>query len=108
MHVCKLIKQYQPNVLFIMETHVPFDKTKVFQNGLGYTPNVVPEVKGFFQEVFGPLSVETKDFMYTIKVISSYSIFVRIEKGEKKWLSTGVYGSPIPIRRTKYSLVDVR
>lgn len=98
-HIIDVIRKYKPTFLVIMETHVKFDRTKVFWERVKYNQVAITEARGYTGGLWVLMQVG-QSYTTIVLDIGSYSCIFSIERGGKKWVCTDVYGSPIPAQRS--------
>lgn len=92
-HIKDLIRTYHPNIFFIMETHVLFDKVKSFWQRAGYRPIHIVEAQGHSGGLWALVQVGL-NLNISVWEFSNHSISLEVSSGNQKWLCSGIYASP--------------
>lgn len=92
-HVKELIRKHNPSLMFLMETHIQFNKVKNFWQRVGYHPVHVVEAQGHSGGIWAlakmGLNLDISVWEYT-----NQSISLEIKSGTQKWICTSIYASP--------------
>ena len=96
-HIKELVRRFSPSFFFLMETHVAFDRVKLFWTKLGYEAVKIIEAQGHS----GGIWILSSKQSICCNVLSCFNqaIIVEFSRGRSKWLCTVVYASPIPSQR---------
>lgn len=92
-HIRKLIRKHRPDLMFIMETHIQFEKVKNFWQKVGYSPIHVVEAQGHSGGLWALVQVGL-NINVSVWEFSNQSITLEVSSGTRKWLCTAVYASP--------------
>lgn len=69
-HMKELLRKHNPEVCFILETHVPFNRLQNFWVKLGYTPVGIEEAQG---HAGGIWALAINDVVSDISVVCSHA-----------------------------------
>lgn len=97
-HVKEMVKKHNPEICFILETHVQFCRLQNFWLKLGYSQVGIEEAHG---HAGGIWALARNDVRNSLSVLYSHpqAITVRVTSGSLHWVCSGVYASPIPVNR---------
>lgn len=92
-HIKELIRKHSPDLFFIMQTHIQFERVKNFWKKMGYQPIHVVEAQGQAGGLWALVQVGL-NLNITVWEFSDHSITLEVNLGSFKWLCTAVYASP--------------
>lgn len=92
-HIKDLIRKHKPDIIFIMETHIPFDRVKTFWQRAGYHPIHIVEAQGHSGGLWALVQVGL-NLSISVWEFSNHSITLEVNSGNQKWLCSGIYASP--------------
>ena len=98
-HMRDLIKRFHPNVVIVIETHTQFTNVRNFWNNLGYTVEGLVEAQGFLGGIW--MLTSGGSFSCTLVDCFHQCVTVEVGCGDKKWVSSAIYASPIPTIRSQ-------
>lgn len=94
------MRKHKPTLIFLIETHVQFEKVKVFWQRKGYFPIHIVEARGHSGGLWA-LAQVGHNLDISVWEFSSQTISLEFKSGTQKWICTGTYASPNPtIRNT--------
>ena len=89
-----LVRKYCPDVVILLETHIPFAKAEQFWRSLGYHMVGVSEEQG---QSGGVWVLEANNrHCCSLEDCFRQMVTVRVKEGSTEWLCSGVYASPTP------------
>lgn len=100
-HIKELIKKHNPSLFFIMETHVLFDKVKLFWQRMGYSPVHVVEAQGHSGGLWALAQVGL-NLNLSVWEFSNQSITLEFKSTNCSWTCTAIYASPNPSTRDHF------
>ena len=97
-HLKELIRKYNPALMAVYETHVPFNRVSSFWTNTGYTPIHIVEANGHSGGIW---LLKQSASNITTNVIDSnpHSITFSISRGNANTTCTCIYASPNPTLR---------
>lgn len=100
-HIKNLINKHRPSIIFIMETHILFEKVRVFWQRVGYFPIHIVEAQGHSGGLWAMAQVGLS-MNISVWEFSGQSISLEIKLGSQSWICTAVYASPNPTTRDTF------
>lgn len=92
-HIKDLIRKHRPTIIFIMETHIPFDKVKNFWQRVGNLHIHVVEAQGHSGGIWVLIQIG-HNLNINVWEYSNHSISLDIKVGSQNWICIAVYASP--------------
>lgn len=94
-HARELVKKHNPSMVILVETHCVFDRAERFWRKLGY------DLGGFSDDIgqaggIWILVANGRNFSMDVIDVFHQMVTVSIAKGNKKWICSAIYASPIP------------
>lgn len=100
-HIKELIKKHRPTLIFILETHILFEKVKTFWQRVGYHPVHVVEAQGHSGGIWA-LAQEGHNLNFSTWEFTNHSITLEVKAGSYIWNCIAVYASPNPSIRDTF------
>ncbi|XP_057431386.1 uncharacterized protein LOC130724214 [Lotus japonicus] len=97
-HLKEVVRKSAPDVCFVLETHVPYNRLRSCWTKLGYTPTGIEEARGQGGGIWALVRLAIRD---SVNVVASHAqaITLRIATTQSPWVCSGVYASPAPGNR---------
>lgn len=90
--VKELIRKHIPSLIFLLETHIQFDKVKNFWQQAGYHPVHVVEAQGHSGGLWA-LDQLGLNLDISVWEFTNQSISLEMKLGNQKWICTSIYAS---------------
>ncbi|XP_019460046.1 PREDICTED: uncharacterized protein LOC109359804 [Lupinus angustifolius] len=93
----EMISRHHPSVFVVYETHIPFDRVKMFWSKLVYSQIAIEEAIGNLGGIW--LLSTNCSFSFSIVTQHHQVVTIRVALGENSWILYVVYVSPTPSAR---------
>lgn len=97
-HVRELVRKHKLSIVILVETHCSFGSIERFWQGLGYEGTVISEAQGQSGGIWVLLE---RGSLYSVSVVDIFhqAVTFSVQVGNRKWIGTAIYASPIPTTR---------
>ena len=94
----EMIRQYNPEVVILLETRCQFVRVSHFWSSLNYYPCFIEEAVGFSEGIWVLLH---RNSGVSMKIMNQYyqAITFEVWRENLSWICSAVYASPVPTKR---------